>query len=113
MELHSLLLPVPALGPALALLREALGLEPALRDGERYAALPAQALRIALGAGDESISDTPALVVRVADLDTALAKLLAHGAELRHPAAAGPHERRAVVDAAGIAIVISQKTAAP
>jgi hypothetical protein len=111
MTINGLLLPLPALQPALDFLRDALQLEAPLRDGARYAALAPRELRIALAAGNECIVDAPALVVRVADLASAVQRLRACGATLRRGPDDGPHERRAVLHAAGLDFVISQKTA--
>ncbi|MGH8444428.1 MAG: VOC family protein [Solimonas sp.] len=111
-KLQGLLLPVPAIGPALALLRERLKLEPQFQDGARYAALPIPAATLALAAGAERIVDAPALMVRVADVDAAVRELCASGADLLRTAESGPHERRAVLRAAGIPVVLSQKLVA-
>lgn len=107
MKLHSVLMPVPALDPALRFLRDTLAVPLRFADGARYAAFDSR-LRVALAAGDERITDTPALVVRVDDLDAALRRLAADGAAMRRAAHDGPHERRAVVTAAGLTVVLSQ-----
>jgi hypothetical protein len=107
MKLRSVLMPVPALDPALRCLRDTLAVSLRFADGARYAAFDSR-LCVALAAGDERIADTPALVVRVDDLDAALARFVADGADVRRAAHDGPHERRAVITAAGLAIVLSQ-----
>lgn len=107
MKLHSVLMPVPVLDPALQFLRDTLAVPLRYADGARYAAFDGK-LHLALTAGEERLTDTAALVVRVDDLDAALDTLVAAGAELRRVPHAGPHEQRAVVRAAGIDFILSQ-----
>ncbi|WP_174839776.1 VOC family protein [Solimonas terrae] len=112
MNVDAVLIPVPALGPALAVLQEVLALPLRFRDGDRYAALDAR-LKLALATGDECMGKAAALVVRVADVDAALQRLLDAGARLRRHAEQGPHERRAAVSLAGLDIVLSQPASRP
>lgn len=107
MKLHSVLMPVATLNPALQFLRDTLGVPLRFADGTRYAAFDST-LPIALVADEERLVDTPALVVRVDDLATALNALVAAGAELRRAPQTGPHEHRAVVRAAWLDLVLSQ-----
>jgi predicted enzyme related to lactoylglutathione lyase len=87
-----------------------LGAEPAVVDGDRYAAYRSAAGTLAVAAGDERIIPSAAVVIRVDDLDVALGAALSAGGRLVRPAEEGPHEVRAVVaDPQGNVVVLSQK----
>lgn len=107
MNVDGVLIPVPALTPALRVLRDVLQLPLRFSDADRYAAFDAR-LKLAVAADDERIVEAPALVIRVDDLDAALRRLIAEGADVRRAAEQGPHERRAVVRLAGIDLLLSQ-----
>ncbi|WP_354683559.1 VOC family protein [Cupriavidus necator] len=113
MQARLLLYPVPDLDTALPLFTEGLGLPVKFRDGDRYCALDAGALTLALVAGEERLVDQPALAFRVNDGDdiaAAVARLVDAGARVTQPAAQGPHETRAVLHTAqGFALVLSAK----
>jgi predicted enzyme related to lactoylglutathione lyase len=114
MKLAMLLQPVEDMAAALHFYGDALGLPLMFRDGERFAALDAGGLTLALVAGAERIVDVPALAWRVDDIDAALARLVAAGAQVLSPPARGPHERRAVLrDVAGHPLVLSAKLRPP
>jgi len=99
--------PVADLATALRFYEAGLGMRVRFRDGDRFAALEAGGIVIALAAGEERVADAPAVSYKVADVDAAQGELLAAGAKLLRPAADGPHERRAVLaDPAGNAFVL-------
>ncbi len=99
--------PVESLDRAVTFYTEALGFAVRFRDGDRFCALDAGGVTIALAAGDERICDTPAVSYRVSDVEAALAALEAAGAKQMRAIADGPHERRAVLrDPAGNLFVI-------
>lgn len=113
MQARLLLYPVADIDTALPFFTEALGLPVKFRDGDRYCALDAGALTLALVAGEERLVDQPALAFKVDegdDIAAAIARLEAAGATVAQPAAQGPHETRAVMRTPeGFALVLSAK----
>lgn len=113
MQARLLLYPVADIDTALPFFTEALGLPVKFRDGDRYCALDAGALTLALVAGEERLVDQPALAFRIEegrDIGAAIARLVGAGATLTLPAAQGPHETRAVLETPeGFALVLSGK----
>lgn len=115
MQARLLLYPVADIDAALPFFTEALGLPVKFRDADRYCALDAGALTLALVAGAERLVDQPALAFRVEDGDdndiaAASARLVEAGATVAQPAAQGPHETRAVLRTPeGFALVLSAK----
>lgn len=113
MQCKLLLYPVDSISAALPLFEQGLGLTLKFRDGERYCALDAGPLTIALVAGEERLHAQPAPAFAVApgeDIRAALDRLLAQGAQLAEPLSEGPHEWRAVVTTPeGFPIVVSAK----
>ena len=104
--------PVDDLDAAVAFYTEALGLELRFRDGERFAALAAGDVTVALAAAEERVHDTPLVSYQVDDVHEAAAELVAAGATLLRPPEDGPHERRAVLrDPAGNGLVVYQPLA--
>jgi len=101
MNLQMLMLPVESIDGALAFYQGHLGLSLRFRDGDRYAALDAGGIRLALCAGAERIAEVATPVFRVNGIEEAVERLLAAGARLRRAVETGPHERRAVLDAPG------------
>ncbi|WP_041679584.1 VOC family protein [Cupriavidus necator] len=115
MQSKLLLYPVGNLDTALPFFTEALGLPVKFRDGDRYCALDAGALTLALVAGEERLVEQPALAFKVdegEDIATAVARLVKAGAAVTQPPAQGPHEARAVLHTPeGFALVLSAKLA--
>jgi predicted enzyme related to lactoylglutathione lyase len=108
---HSLLVPVDDMNAAVAFLRDTAGLKLKFQDGTRYAAFEFGNLTLALVAEGERIVDQTALVLRVPDIAAALTAAQGGKAQVLRPVEQGPHEKRAVVSAAGTTLVFSQKTA--
>lgn len=113
MQARLLLYPVADIDTALPFFTEGLGLPVKFRDGDRYCALDAGALTLALVAGEEKLVDQPALAFRMEEgeeIDAAIARLVDAGASVTLPAARGPHEMRAVLQTPqGFALVVSGK----
>ncbi|MDQ0140520.1 VOC family protein [Cupriavidus necator] len=111
MQARLLLYPVADIDAALPFFTEALGLPLKFRDADRYCALDAGALTLALVAGEERLVDQPALAFRVEagdDIAAAIARLVQAGATVAQAAAQGPHETRAVLRTPeGFALVLS------
>lgn len=106
-KLGMVLHPVDDLEKALRFWQDALGLALRFRDGERFCALDAAGVTIALAAGTERITEAPAVSLQVDDVDAVVAKLEAAGAQVVSPPADGPHERRAVLrDPSGNPVVL-------
>jgi len=111
--LHHLLWPVPDLDAALAFYVTALGMSLIFRDGDRFAAVSAGGVTLALVAGSEDVSGgVPAPAYKVADLDIAVAAAEAAGADVVAGIQAGPHELRATVrDPSGHLMILYQASA--
>jgi predicted enzyme related to lactoylglutathione lyase len=89
-------LPVPDLTFAVAFWSQALGVDPAFVDGDRWAQFDTgDGRRLALS-GTDRVADEPALMAKVDDLDQASAQLEAAGGEVG-PVEQGAHERRCTV----------------
>src|SRR2546428_12625372 len=88
-ELRSVILPVRDMDAAIAFWSGAVGLPVKFRDGDRYAALDAGALTIALAAGTEA---TPGVAVsfKVADAAVATHQLSGAGASVHAAPSEGP-----------------------
>ncbi len=99
MRVQTLLYPVDDLETTLCFFRDALALPLKFRDGDRYAAFDAGGITLGLVSGDERLIDSPALALRVDDIDAAMTQLSANGAVVLRPVECGPHERRAVLRA--------------
>ena len=74
--------PVADLDSAEAFYRDALGLEPLFRDGDRFAAFRAGDVTVALAAGDEILTDRATVSYKVEDIEAAVAALEAAGARV-------------------------------
>jgi len=113
MQANVLLYPVEDIDQALPFFTEGLGLAVKFRDGNRYCALDAGALTLALVAGEERLVREPALAFRVnagEDIGGALERLVRAGATVTRELEEGPHERRAVVETpGGWSVVVSVK----
>ncbi len=110
MKIHSVLIPVDDLGLAIELLTSKLACTVTMRDEDRYCALEAGGQVLALVAGKERVSDTAALVIRVADMEAAIDTMTAGGGKVISSPSEGPHEVRAVVRGpGGLPLVLSAK----
>jgi hypothetical protein len=85
--------PVGDLAGALATWVAILGVEPSFADGERWAQFDVAGARIAL-AGTDRFSETPGLMMKVADCEAAVRELREAGLDV-DDVVAGPHESRA------------------
>ena len=113
MKIALVMHPVQNLDTALRFYGDTIGLPTRFRDGDRFAALDAGGVTLALVARDERILDTPALAWQVDDIDTAMARLVAAGARVVQPPQKGPHEWRAVLrDVDGHPLVLAARLAA-
>jgi catechol 2,3-dioxygenase-like lactoylglutathione lyase family enzyme len=108
--MHHLLWPVSDLDAALKFYVSGLGMSLAFRDGDRFAAVSAGGVTLALVAGSEDVtSGVPAPAYKVADLELAVTAAEADGAEVVVRSQPGPHELRAVLrDPSGHLIVLYQ-----
>ncbi|MEV4225218.1 MULTISPECIES: VOC family protein [Nonomuraea] len=93
MRLGNVLIPVTDLDQAIAFY----GLPVRFRDGDRFAALDAGGVTIALAGPAEHVTASAAPSYRVDDTAAAVAELAARGAEVVRAPEAGPHETRAVL----------------
>lgn len=94
--LRQLIVPVGSVEAALPFYRDGLELDVRFQDGDRWAALDAGGLTLALaGPGEHPAGDRVALGVKVADLDAAVARVVAAGGTVVDPPQEGEHERRA------------------
>jgi len=101
--------PVENLRDALRFYTEGLGLELQFQDGERFAALAAGDVTVALAAGEERLHSSPHVSYKVDDVQAAVSDLVAAGATLLREPEDGPHERRAVLlDPAGNGLIVYQ-----
>ncbi|MEU8266893.1 VOC family protein [Sphaerisporangium sp. NPDC049002] len=107
-KLGNVLIPVSDLDKAVTFYTEALGLTLKFRDGDRFAALDAGGVTIALAAPAEQVAGSAtAPSYKVGDVAEAVRDLTASGAELVSGPEAGPHEIRAVLrDPSGNVLVL-------
>lgn len=108
LTLRSLLLPALDLDRSLDFYRDSVGLPVRLRDGDRYAELDAGGLKFSLATpADHPLSATVLPTFKTGDVAAAVSRLVADGAVVVAPPAAGAHEIRAVLrDPAGNAFVV-------
>jgi catechol 2,3-dioxygenase-like lactoylglutathione lyase family enzyme len=109
--INQLLWPVPDIDAALAFYVDALGMTLAFRDADRFAAVRAGGVTLALVSGTEDVTaGVPAPACLVADLASSVATAEAAGAEIVVRAQEGPHEVRAVLrDPSGHFVVLYQR----
>lgn len=110
-RMGNVLYPVADMDAAVAFYRDALGLPVKFRDGDRFAALDAGGVVLALVCGPEAVTGgTPAASFQVGDLDEAVRIATAGGAVVAQPATTGPHEVRIVLtDPSGNLVVLYEK----
>ncbi|GAA3810724.1 hypothetical protein GCM10022226_33980 [Sphaerisporangium flaviroseum] len=97
-KLGNVLIPVADLDKAVAFYTETLGLTVKFRDGDRFAALDAGGVTIALAARAEQVAGpVTAPCYKVGDVAEAVRDLTEAGAELVNGPETGPHEIRAVL----------------
>jgi hypothetical protein len=89
-----------------------MGLKLKFQDGTRYAAFEFGGLTLAVVAEGERIVNEPTMVFRVGDIAAAVTAVEGGGGKVVQAVEQGPHEKRAIVRAAGgAAVCFSQKTA--
>jgi hypothetical protein len=93
------MVPVSDLRAAVKHWTRVLGVDPTFIDGERWAQFDVAGARIAL-AGTDRATDEVGLMLKVADLDSAVESARAAGLEIG-PCVEGPHERRVVATSVG------------
>lgn len=96
-RIRSVLHPVGDVGAAVAFYERVLGFSVAFRDGDRYAALDAGDVKLALVSGTEDLTHRAAASIRVNDLDGTLQRVRAESGRVVVESSTGPHETRAVV----------------
>ncbi|MDV6246319.1 VOC family protein [Rhodococcus opacus] len=114
-RLRNVLHPVTDVSAAIAYYSDALELSSKFIDGDRYAALDAGGVTLALVGPDEDVTGgVAAASLKVSSLTETLDKIRQHGGVILNPAHDGPHETRAVVqDPWGNVVVIYETKKAP
>lgn len=97
-------LPTADLAQAVALWTGLLGGAPTFVDGDRWAQFDVGGKRLAL-AGADRMSDAAGVMIKVGDLEAAVAAARAAGLS-PGPVERGPHERRCLVAVEGAAVVL-------
>ncbi|MCH2170820.1 VOC family protein [Myxococcota bacterium] len=99
--------PVEDLDEAVSFYTDGLGMPLKFRDADRFAALDAGSVTIALATSGEAVTDEPTVSYKVANVEAAIESLVASGAKIQSPPEVGPHEVRAVLrDPAGNPLVV-------
>ncbi|WP_410645181.1 VOC family protein [Amycolatopsis sp. lyj-346] len=100
--------PVSDVGAAVAFYAAAFGFAEKFTDGDRYAALDAGGLTLALvGAAEDVAGGAPAASIKVPDVAATLDAVVRAGGSVVRAPEQGPHETRAVVqDAWGNAVIV-------
>ncbi|WP_336211379.1 VOC family protein [Nonomuraea sp. LPB2021202275-12-8] len=93
MRLGNVLIPVTDLDQAIAFY----GLPVKFRDGDRFAALDAGGVTVALAGPAEHVTTSAAPSYKVDDVALAVRDMAARGAEVVRAPESGPHETRAVL----------------
>lgn len=105
--IHDVLWPVRNLDAAVRFYVEGLGMPLKFRDGDRFAAIAAGGVTLALVAGTEDVTGgVPSAGFLVADLMAAVRSAEAAGGTVAVAAHDGPHERRAVIRDPGGQLVV-------
>jgi predicted enzyme related to lactoylglutathione lyase len=79
------------------------------RDGDRWATMTVDGIRVSFASGAESVGQRMSLVVKTSDVHASIATAVTAGAKVVLPAQQGPHEIRGVVrDIDGNEIVFYQ-----
>lgn len=97
-------LPTADLAGAVALWTGLLGAPPTFVDGDRWAQFDVAGKRLAL-AGSDRMSDAAGVMIKVDDLDAAVAAAQAAGLSAG-PIDQGGHERRCLLDVSGAPVVL-------
>lgn len=107
-RIGTVLHPVPDVAAAVGFYGDVLGFGTKFVDGDRYAALDAGGVTLALaGPAEDVTGGVPAASVKVADVAATLAAIAAAGGAVVREAEQGPHEVRGVArDPWGNTIVV-------
>lgn len=95
-RIGNVLYPVGDVAEAVRFYEQAFGIERRFVDGDRYAALDAGGVTLAIAGAEERVSETPVASFKVADVRAALEHVVAQGGEVVRRPEQGPHEVRAV-----------------
>ena len=108
LELRMIMLSTDHLEASIAFYVETLGMKLKFRDGDRFAAIDAGPITLALAtADDHPVPGEVALGIKAGDVDETAATILAAGGSMVGAVADGGHERRAIMrDSSGNAVVI-------
>ncbi|UOZ05499.1 VOC family protein [Amycolatopsis sp. WQ 127309] len=100
--------PVADVGAAVEFYAAAFGFAEKFTDGDRYAALDAGGITLALaGPAEDVTGGVPAASIKVPDVAAAVDAVVRAGGVVVRPAERGPHETRAVVrDPWGNALIV-------
>ena len=113
-RLRNVLHPVTDVPAAIAYYSDAFELTTKFIDGDRYAALDAGGVTLALVGPEEDITGgVVAASLKVASLTETLDKIRHHGGVVLRPAHDGPHETRAVVQDPWGNVVVIYETKQP
>ena len=96
-RIGNVLHPVGDVPAAVEFYGSVLGFATKFVDGQRYAALDAGGITLALAAPEEDVAGVAAASVKVSDVDATVKAIVAAGGTVVREPAAGPHEVRAVV----------------
>jgi predicted enzyme related to lactoylglutathione lyase len=106
LTVRTILLSVDELDGPLGFYRDAVGMTERFRDGDRYAALDAGGVTVALAVADEHPAPgATVLGCKTPDVAEAVRRLVASGADVLEPPVAGRHETRALLRAPGGALI--------
>lgn len=95
-KIGNVLHPVSDVAAAVGFYEEVFGFERKFVDGDRYAAIDAGGVTLAIAGPAEHMADGPAASIKVADVRAALDALVGKGGSVVRAPEAGPHEMRAV-----------------
>lgn len=96
-RIGNVLHPVADVAAAVEFYGSVLGFPTKFVDGQRYAALDAGGVTLALAAPEEDVAGVAAASVKVLDVDATVKAIVAAGGVVVREPEAGPHEVRAVV----------------
>ncbi|MGW7691332.1 VOC family protein [Streptomyces asiaticus] len=98
-KIGNVLYPVADVGAAAAFYGESLGLATKFTDGDRFAALDAGGVTLAIAGEEEDVTGgTPAASFKVQDVSATVRRMIDAGAKVVREPEEGPHEVRAVVE---------------
>ena len=97
-KIGNVLYPAKDVAAAVSFYGDGLGLPVKFQDGDRFAALDGGSTTFAIAGADEDVvGGAVAASFKVADVESAVKRLVEAGAAVQRPAEQGPHETRAVL----------------